>query len=108
MDKNEMKSWFEKQLGGFDLEFKTLFGNPTWLVNGNMFAKVEKEMFVFRIGADDKAAMTAAIPVKQYIMFNGKPVKDFVTFGADLANADFKAWFKKGFDAAKKLPAKVK
>ena len=111
MDKKEMQVWFDKMFKGLDLECKNVFGNPTWLCNGNMFAKIEKEKFVLRLSQDDKAALMAAIPaVEKYIMFNGMHGKDYVTFGADLCKreADLAPYIKKGFATIQKLPAKVK
>ena len=111
MEKLEMKAWFEKLLAGCDLEYKAVFGNPTWLCNGNMFAKIEKDKFVLRLALADKEALMKQIPqVEKYIMFNGMHGKDYVTFGTDLCPraADLKPWVKKGFATIKKVPPKVK
>ena len=111
MDKQQMKLWLDKQFAGFKLEEKTMFGNPYWLVNGNMFANIEKDQVVLKLAAADVGPMIKAFDskVKGYIMaFNGMLSKDKVAFGAGLDEAALKPWFQKAYDTAKALPPKVK
>jgi len=111
MENPEMKSWLEKQFAGMALESKTMFGNPAWLVNGNMFAKIEKGKFVVRFDPKDRDELIAKIAkVEKYVMFNGMQTKDYAAFGADLTAkaADLAPYLKKGYEYTKKLPAKEK
>jgi len=77
MDNAAMKDWFNKLFADYDLEYKAVFGNPTWLCSGNMFAKIEKGKFVIRLDQADKAALMEKNPkVGKHIMFNGMHAKD--------------------------------
>ena len=103
-----MKAWLDKQFEGLALESKTMFGKPMWLVNGNMFAQIDKGKFVVRMSPADKDDCIAKVKgVAVYVMFNGKESKDNVSFGEGISD-DIKAYIKKGYDYTKKLPPKEK
>jgi len=109
MDSLEMKNWLDKQLAGMKIEAKTMFGNPAYLVNGNMFAKIEKGKFVVRLDPKDRDDLAAKTGAEKYVMFNGMVTKDYIAFGPALTgNADILAGLKKGFEYIKKMPAKEK
>lgn len=86
---------------------RKMFGGLCFMVGGNMFAGVVRDELMVRVGADgfDEAL---ARPHARPMDFTGRPMKGMVFVGAKgiAADKDLKAWVKRAFDFAAKLPPK--
>ncbi|MCL2519608.1 MAG: TfoX/Sxy family protein [Spirochaetaceae bacterium] len=105
----DMTDWLTTQMEHYPLQYRPMFGYPTWFYNGNMFSSVHGENIMLRLKPADQAAMMEAFDeVQPFVALNGKAMKDYVMFSADLFSEtpELQKWFDKGFEHVKSLPVK--
>ena len=86
---------------------RPMFGYPSALVNGNMFAGTFQDSIVVRLAETDRAAL---LKLKGAAPFEpmGHPMKEYVVVPASIVSKpkELGAWIERGHRYAKTLPAK--
>lgn len=106
----DMKDWLTKQMEGLPVNYRPMFGYPTWFYGGNMFTSVHGEMIMLRLSAEDqKTMMKQFSEVQPFVALNGRAMKEYVMFPPDLFSRteELSPWFAKGFEHIATLPPKA-
>ena len=106
-----MVDWLTTQMADFPVDYRPMFGCPTWFYNGNMFASVHGDRIMIRLSKNDQLEMMKQFDLVQpFVAVNGRTMKDYIMFPACLFSKtdELKPWFAKGFDHMTTLPLKEK
>jgi TfoX/Sxy family transcriptional regulator of competence genes len=106
---DELVKLIDDTMVPFSCERKFMFGGPTFLVNGNMFAGVCQDSPFLKLAGPDREALQAAH--KEAAPFEpmpGRPMREYVVLPASLYSdpATLHDWIRRSIDYASSLPAK--
>ena len=91
------------------VEYRPMFGCPAYFTGGNMFAGVWQETVMVRLGADDRAAITAK-GGRPFEPMPGRQMKEYVALPPDVvADPELtRTWVSRAAAYAASLPPKEK
>ena len=86
---------------------RPMFGYPSLVIGGHMFAGLYQDSLVLRLGAGDRAELTSRHGAAQFEPMPGRPMTGFVIVPPALvADPAVERWLGRAFEHAKSLPPK--
>ena len=105
----ELTVYLEDKLSAFECQKRTMFGCPSYFVNGNMMAGVFQEDIFIRLSeADRKDISLSSDEVAPFEPIKGRKLKEYVVLPDSIYNDldKFGIWLERSYNYVSSVPAK--
>ena len=105
----DIEAWADHTMTRYTCDKKKMFGSPVYFINGNMMAGVHGDGFFFRLSADDRSELMAAVDeVSVFEPMEGRVMKDYVMLAEPLLGREgLAAWLGRSYEYVSSLPPKT-